>query len=422
MNAEPGVRYYNQNDIPKVLHLLYSSAHHRGLYSDICLAILQYWNIPASILPLPERTESYLKLEKIKEDANLPSLLIPSHSSESCRTTVVIKANMTSSNERTTGNLAISPDMSFVQNQVDLHSSKSNDDRSSEQCLLLNKNLPQANISSGSVSQQAKPSDLNQQNLVERSRASDLTMCPSVNCNDIYGDPVNDLLSSMPLSSQNKKGSVTLGKAGFRSANGFVYMGSFFKPYAYLNHYTHGEFAASAAARLALLSSEEARISEAHALDNPRKVISENNLQSKAFSAIASRFFWPSYEKKLVEVPRERCGWCHSCKASVSSRKGCMLNHVILSATKGAMKNLAGLRSNKSGEGSLASIATYVLYIEESFRGLTFGPFLKASYRHEWRKRVDQASIYNDIRALLLEVSFILTKGFVIHSFGLFNS
>ncbi|KAM2079646.1 hypothetical protein ACFX1R_027129 [Malus domestica] len=88
---------------------------------------------------------------------------------------------------------------------------------------------------------------------------------------------------------------------------------AFYKPHAYINYYMHEEFAASAASKLAAIISEETRVSDSHALGNPRKAASANiTLQTKAFSLTASRFFWPSSKKKLVEFLKERCGWCLS--------------------------------------------------------------------------------------------------------------
>ena len=84
-----------------------------------------------------------------------------------------------------------------------------------------------------------------------------------------------------------------------------------------------------------------------------------------------------------------------------------MLNHAGLSATKSAMKILASFRPIKSGEGTLASIRTYILYMEESLCGLIVGPFVNANHRKQWRKQVEQASTCCEIKALLLEVSFI---------------
>lgn len=82
-----------------------------------------------------------------------------------------------------------------------------------------------------------------------------------------------------------------------------------------------------------------------------------------------------------------------------------MLNHAALSATKSATKILVGLSTVKSGEGILPSIATYIIYLEESLRGLVVGPFLSSDYRKQWRKRVEQAKTFNAVKPLLLEVS-----------------
>lgn len=265
-------------------------------------------------------------------------------------------------------------------------------------------------ISGDSVSQQADQSHLTHQTLVGRSNAIELTMCTSRNNNGSHTGHGSGMCFPVNFPSQSKEGNRSVyGKGDSNSVDDFLYLGSSLKPQAYINNYMHGDFAASAAARLAVLSSEEARVSEAHASD-PRKVASSNNfLQAKAFSLTASRFFWPSSEKKLVEVPRERCGWCLSCKAPVSSKRGCMLNHACLCATKVATKILANLRLKKSGEGSLASIATYILYLEESLCGLIVGPFLNCIFRKQWRKRVEQASTCSTIKALLLEVSSFVT-------------
>lgn len=166
----------------------------------------------------------------------------------------------------------------------------------------------------------------------------------------------------------------------------------------------HGYFAASAAANLAVLSSEGSRVSDTHKSANARKIISDMSLQIKAFSTAASRFFWPSLEKKLVEVPRERCGWCHSCKLPSNNRRGCMLNSAALTATKGTLKILNGLRPIMSGEGSLPSISTYILYMGEVLCGITGGPFMSTSFRKQWRKQIEDASTFSAIKGPLLEV------------------
>ncbi|KAJ0623516.1 putative transcription factor & chromatin remodeling DDT family [Helianthus annuus] len=183
------------------------------------------------------------------------------------------------------------------------------------------------------------------------------------------------------------------------------YMGLSFKPQAYLNVYIHGDFAASAGASLAILSSEEKLATQTQSsTSSHRKFMSANySLQAKAFSLAAKRFYWPNYEKKLVEVSRERCGWCLSCKATINSKRGCLLNAAASNAIKGAAKILSSSRQSKNVEGSLASIATYVIFMEESLYGLTVGPFLNSSYRSQWQKHVEEAVTLSEIKAYLLE-------------------
>nr|KYP68630.1 Nucleosome-remodeling factor subunit BPTF [Cajanus cajan] len=292
------LRYYNQNDIPKVLQVLYESMQHRPIYHDICMAVLQYWSVPENF---------------------------------------------------------------FHQ------------------------------------------SDMNHQNFVDRPTVVDPAKCSMANGEFSNYGHANDTGLPITVSLLTKEST----QSGFEKCernviNDFAYKGLSYKPLSYINYYIHGDFAASAAAKFALLLSEESR-SDGHVSD--RRTASVNTyLQAKAFSLTASRFFWPSSEKKHVEVPRERCGWCFSCKAPVTSKRGCMLNHAALSGTKSAIKILAGFSPIRSGEGILPSIATYIIYMEECLRGLVVGPFLSASYRRQWRKRVEQATTFSAIKPLLLQL------------------
>jgi hypothetical protein len=185
-----------------------------------------------------------------------------------------------------------------------------------------------------------------------------------------------------------------------------IFTGSSFKTQAYFNNYTHGDFAATASANFAIVSSEENRVNETLAPNShhAKKLMSASiQLQVKAFSSAANRFFWPSFEKKHVEVPRERCGWCLSCKAS-NNKRGCLLNSAASNAIKGSIKILSGLRPVKNCDESLPSIATYVMFMEECLCGLTFGPFLSLEFRKQWRKQVEQASTCTDVKTLLLQL------------------
>ncbi|KAM5584379.1 DDT domain-containing protein PTM-like [Rosa sericea] len=395
INTQPCLRYYNQHDIPKVLKVLYSSGQNTSFYLGLCKAILEYWNLPESILSLSELAESKTNLANIKEDANFCGQSLPLSGKDCHKVTDMVEAG----NCETYVN---EDQLDKAVSSFDCHGDSTPQEYSHRNMENDERNKMEYAVSTGSVTQQADPSYLVHRSSVDRSTAIDRSTCTPGNINS--GNKVHANGMRLSVTSRNEAGN-HIGKVYSTSVDDCIYKGSLFKPHAYINYYVHGDFAASAAAKLAVLSSEEARVSDVQASGNPRKVALSNNLwQAKAFSLTASRFFWPSFEKKLVEVPRERCGWCLSCKAPVASKRGCMLNHACLSATKGAMKILASLRPIKSVEGNLVSIATYILYMEESLHGLITGPFLNENFRKQFRQQVYQASTCSAIKVLLLKL------------------
>lgn len=263
-------------------------------------------------------------------------------------------------------------------------------------------------MSTGSPTLQADPSDVTHQSILDRSSVMDLMTCTSGTSKASFSGHASSNVTANTFSRSSKEDNHSVSQSFLRnSICTDVYTGSLFKPQAYINQYMHGDFAASAAANWAVVSSEESHVSESHKQSSARKITSGNvPLQMKAFSLTASRFFWPCSEKKLWEVPRERCSWCHSCKAQVVSKRGCMLNSAIIVATKSAIKILNGLQFSKIGEGNLSAISTYILILEESLHGLISGPFLSASYRNKWRKLVEGPSTFDSVKGLLLEVSY----------------
>ncbi|KAK4255189.1 hypothetical protein QN277_008216 [Acacia crassicarpa] len=387
VNSELCLRYYNQNDISKVLQVLCASVDHRPLYSQICMAVLHYWSIPESILPVSVRSGTDANNSSTEEDAKFSSLsATPLGAKENISFDLVKAEHPVDSGIVIHGNYMV-PSDSLVSTTRGAYAFESSNDTRTRECFAMNTTFPKETrmasvISGGPGGHQRSPFDVTN----SHGRANDRQL---------------PFIPSLQLKEGNQACS---GKVEHNSTKDFTYMGFSFKPQSYVNHYMHGDFAASAAGKLAILSSEDSR-SEGHVSDNLRKFTAESaSLQAKAFSMTVSRFFWPSSEKKLVEVPRERCGWCLSCKASASSKRGCMLNHAALSATKSAIKVLSGLSTIRSGEGSLQSIATYIIYLEESLHGLIVGPFLNANYRKQWRKRVEQAKTFKAIKPLLLEL------------------
>ncbi|GMJ10824.1 DDT-PHD PROTEIN2 [Hibiscus trionum] len=411
LDTESYVRYYNLNDIPKVLQVLSSSIEHKTLYFDICKAIIHYWNVSENIVsPLGIGGNVVNSKEDAKFSTGSPLPVVKDSHKFLGSVDVDYASSFSGSN---VGVLCPDPFM-LAMNQTDLPLSLSNGGTmGGKDHSPMNKKLPEqiyseSAISAASFSQQTA-SDVTHQSLVDRSSVIDHASCASGNSSNSYGGAANGIYfqANMFCQSQSKVGEqIGFGRDARNSAVDYLYMGISFKPQAYVNHYNHGHFAATAAAKLAVLSSEESQVSEVNKSGSARKFTSASNilLQVKAFSLAASRFFWPSAEKKLLDIPRERCGWCHSCKFPGSSKRGCMLNSAVSTATKSTNKILSGLPSLKNGEGSLPSIATYILYMEETLRGLVAGSFLNADYRKLWRRKVEEASTCRAIKALLFDL------------------
>ncbi|KAK8940611.1 hypothetical protein KSP39_PZI010556 [Platanthera zijinensis] len=176
-----------------------------------------------------------------------------------------------------------------------------------------------------------------------------------------------------------------------------------FKPQAYINQYAQGDIAASAAASLAVLSTKDSKFTGVNGSCNQRKILSANiALQLKAFSVAVMNFLWPWAEKKLTDIPRERCGWCIACKSLTTSKKGCLLNLAASNAIKGPIR-YSNLRASKHHENHLPVIATQLMVMEESLRGLMVGEFLDAR-NDKWRKQVRQASSCGNLKSLVLQL------------------
>lgn len=381
INCELCTRYYNQNDISNVLQTLYSSPQHIAMYLEICKGICQYWKIPEDLLLSP--TEMGTKLANKKEgfEYSTPSCALSGN--EFHNVPSVVEGENFASTESTSEIVPVS----------------SLENNCKEPGLSSLDIMTQNGISNQNISGTATPETSHIQNVKLSEVKVESTMS----------------IGSLKLANQRKEAISCLGGGCRNLADDCFYTGSSFKSQAYFNNYTHGDFAASASANLAIVSSEENKVSENHALNNNMKKVMSANvlLQVRAFSFAVVRFFWPNSEKKHVEVPRERCGWCLSCKAPVTSKKGCLLNAAASNAIKGPMKILAGLHPVKNGEGSLPSIATYIMFMEESLCGLTVGPFLSSDFRKQWRNQVEQATTCSGVKKLLLQVSSLFFFSFL---------
>ncbi|OQU78704.1 hypothetical protein SORBI_3008G033900 [Sorghum bicolor] len=181
---------------------------------------------------------------------------------------------------------------------------------------------------------------------------------------------------------------------------------SSFKPQAYMNLYNHGNIAASAAANLAVITSDEGKVSASQLTAKTRKkMAADNALQLKAFSSAATQFLWPSTEKKLMEVPRDRCGWCIACRSSASgTKKACFLNMATTNAAKCSARILSAMRVIKSSDSHFPSIVAYLANMEESLRGLLVGSLQDMQQKKRWHQQLQEASNCRTVIPLLLEL------------------
>ncbi|CAK8535332.1 unnamed protein product [Lathyrus sativus] len=401
-SSEFCLKYYNQNDIPEVIRVLYASMQHRHLYSSICTAILQYWNISESFILPCVPNGVHINSEYSKIDENTSVTLLPHVVENDHRGVSLGKAEdgLTSVNGICSDNMVPSLDASLV---TTCPTHETGDNTITKESPSTNMKLQKETVTNSGLFTGNHQSDTSCTNPDNRSTADILAKCSSVSNQFNNNGHANDMGLPMNLSLQTKGDQTGFGKDKGNITNDFVYMGCSYKPQSYINYYMHGDFAASAAANLAILSSEESR-SEGHVTDLRRATPENTNLIAKAFSLTVSRFVWPSSDKKLAEVPRERCGWCLSCKAPASSKKGCMLNHAAICATKSALRIFSGLAPVRIGEGIGPTVATYVIYMEESLHGLIDGPFLSGNYRKQWREQMERATSFNNIKPLLLKL------------------
>ncbi|KAL3530436.1 hypothetical protein ACH5RR_009758 [Cinchona calisaya] len=404
-NSNSCARYYSKNDIPCVLKALLSSMEHIVMYEEICKAIIQYWEIPEDIILFTETPEPTKQLAKEDVKCTMRSSLMPlgalncnvPETPQTEEITSCVAGGNSGNTNKATLNASVLPDHAVQQVNgeatVEIAGPRMN-------ILVPGEVQVKHTVFLGSLGQGIVQSDF----MGKENSGLEVATCMSTSIIGNSKEYVNGPCVTPKVSISTKDVKISVDNSFHNLENATLYMGSSFKIQGYVNNYLHGDFAASAAAKLAVLSSEENQVSGSSASDC-RKLMSANvSLQVKAFSSVAMRFFWPHTEKRLIEVPRERCSWCFSCKAPVVSKRGCLLNAAVSNAIKGSMKILAGLRHAKSGEGCLPGIATYVMFIEESLSGLTVGPFLSSAFRRQWRTQAEHANTCGAIKKLLLEL------------------
>ncbi|XP_042457401.1 DDT domain-containing protein PTM-like [Zingiber officinale] len=358
LDADPFCRYYNKADISKVLSLLSSVRGNASSYAHICDGILKFWEIPANSLETGQA--------KPMEGNNVCTDRESSSDMEARSHTSVLNSITQ----------ARFPEMQ---------------PNTTKQNVAIRK------------TELTSLETLSYLNGTHRLTTPDISSCISTNESlTSRGDSGTSHVFNKGYAVGLSDGS----RYGIQIRNEKTRNGrTSFNPQVYGNQYIHGDVAASAAANLVVLSTEEKRFSETHVSSNSRKTPAAIiSLQMKAFTEATMYFLWPSFEKKLLDVPRERCGWCIACKGSITNRKGCFLNLAAANALKGSARNNTGFRPTKHCETHFPTIAAYVANIEETLHGLIDGALLDANYNLQWRRKIREASSCRVLKILLLEL------------------
>ncbi|XP_074366686.1 DDT domain-containing protein PTM-like isoform X2 [Apium graveolens] len=331
LDSDLCIRYYHRDDIPTVLQTLNSSVHHNTMYAGLCEAIQRYWENSKDVLSITE-SPTNLTSKMVDGECLAPSPAFLGKKSYDTSQLPMNEKVACSITDYRSANMTVSQE-------------KSKCCRSTSQ-------------------QQIYPSDLSHLELGGKSKPMKYASCTSksVNSSDI----------------------IDISK----------YTGKSLKAQAYINHYAHGNYAASAASAFIRLKKK---------LSAYKSSESRANIQLRAFSSAPFCFFWPDSENKLVELPSIRCGWCDTCKSPLS-KKRCLLNAAALNAIRGAMRRNSATRPLKDGRRDLSGIATYISNLEEILRSLTIGPFRSPAYRNTWRNQVEKAVTCSEIKSLLLEL------------------
>ncbi|KAG8091206.1 hypothetical protein GUJ93_ZPchr0011g28696 [Zizania palustris] len=397
-------RYYNHCDVVKVLQILASS----NAYTDICRRITEYWShlldifqnerskigkeVGGSLTP-----QSNMLLSSAPMKTNDGSVKATFKDGGSSKMAILSQTN--AHNEFTAHQFKMCSAEHLVEQKSLMTSVGAATENSNETCWPTPRQNHTDNAYRNGGSMLTVVANITQAQPTHGLIRPDLSCGSRIN----IGSSISQKRDSICPSYQSKPPVQLISE---NMSGGKPAKLSSFKPQAYMNLYNHGNVAASAAANLAVLKSDEGKASASHLITNQRKKLAADcALQVKAFSSAAIQFVWPSTEKKVMEVPRDRCGWCLACQSTVGgTKKACFLNMATANASKGSARILSAMRLIKSSESHFPSIVTYLSHMEDSLRGLLVGSLQDVKQRDRWYDKLKEASNSRNIIPLLLEL------------------
>ncbi|XP_062187653.1 DDT domain-containing protein PTM-like [Phragmites australis] len=171
-------------------------------------------------------------------------------------------------------------------------------------------------------------------------------------------------------------------------------------PARYINYYSFGQIAASAAEELKHKLSEN-KEGKKPAQDAPLFYL-------RTICKKYANIFALTDQKLSVELLKEKCGWCNSCQ--ISGGVDCIFRVTDVKCMEGPKLHDFGPRAEKNMESHIVLAVHIILSIEERLDGLLAGPWQNPQYRDYWRNTVLKASDVSSLKQPLLMLESSLRR------------
>ncbi|KAE8781282.1 Increased DNA methylation 1 [Hordeum vulgare] len=168
----------------------------------------------------------------------------------------------------------------------------------------------------------------------------------------------------------------------------------------YINHYSFGQIAASAAGELKHKLSENE--------EGKKHGLGAVSFQLKTICKKYVNIFALTDQKLSVELLKEKCGWCNSCQ--ISGGSDCIFRFTDGKCMESPKPCAVGPLSEKNKESHILLATHSMLSIEKRLNGLLCGPWQNPQHSMYWRKAVLMASDVSSLKQPLLTLESSLRR------------
>ncbi|KAG2638880.1 hypothetical protein PVAP13_2NG621700 [Panicum virgatum] len=168
----------------------------------------------------------------------------------------------------------------------------------------------------------------------------------------------------------------------------------------YINYYSFGQIAASAAEEL------KHKLSENKEVKKP--VQDALSFHLRTICKKYANIFALTDQKLSAELLKEKCGWCNSCQ--ISGGVDCIFGVTDVKCMESHKPHTFGLGAVKNMESHIILAMRSILSIEERLNGLLTGPWQNPQYSIYWRKAVLKASDVSSLKQPLLMLESSLRR------------